>query len=425
MITELTPEQEALLPVYRDKYLKIGLSTEPLDFETAKQGAILAYQAADLKPPGYFFHFPSPYAAARGVAALEYMWDGPDGLKAEIDARRAATIQPLLDRLQVLKDQIVTDGSAVLTYAPEISAIAQLRTLLDTEGTAAAKAMRPVEITMEELQPRIDAQIAKLPKKELSERALSQLYGFTYGAHDAGWLGFFAYVGEVLGLDITTLKGLFMLADSCGWWSPLDEIAVFQDRPSQIHLTDGVLHKDGGPAVEYRDGFAVYALHGIRVPDWLAVTPAEQIDPKRLLELTNQEIQREFVRKVGIERIATTLCAKDEAGNVMPVDSEDIDVMSNGQNVRVHYELWILEVGENEEDKLPYLYMQNPSVAEVWHLEGVDPACHTVREALAWRNGLTEDMIDDEAGADWYQQGDVIMRPKGATKFKALPIQLT
>jgi hypothetical protein len=49
----------------------------------------------------------------------------------------------------------------------------------------------------------------------------------------------------------------------------------------------------------------------------------------------------------------------------------------------------------------------------------------TVREALNWRNGLTETQIDDKSGADWYQQGDVILRPRGAIKFKSLPLVLT
>jgi len=66
-IETLTPEQESKLSLYRDKWLKIGLSTEPLDFERAKAAATRCYELTGLKPPQYFLHFQSPYAAAIGA----------------------------------------------------------------------------------------------------------------------------------------------------------------------------------------------------------------------------------------------------------------------------------------------------------------------------------------------------------------------
>ena len=68
--------------------------------------------------------------------------------------------------------------------------------------------------------------------------------------------------------------------------------------------------------------------------------------------------------------------------------------------------------------------MLNPSIG-VWHVEGVHPSCDTVRKALNFRVGLTEDQIDDINGADWYEQGDVILKPKGVAKFKSSPTILT
>ncbi|NJN23047.1 MAG: hypothetical protein HC812_20060 [Leptolyngbya sp. RL_3_1] len=57
MINELTPEQEALLPVYRDKWMAIGLSTEPCDRSAAESAARAAYEVAGLEPPKQFVWF--------------------------------------------------------------------------------------------------------------------------------------------------------------------------------------------------------------------------------------------------------------------------------------------------------------------------------------------------------------------------------
>jgi hypothetical protein len=70
-IDSLTPEQEAQLAVYRDKWIKIGLSTEPLDFEKSKKAVCLAYRLADLPEPTKFFTAKSPADAIRVIKELD------------------------------------------------------------------------------------------------------------------------------------------------------------------------------------------------------------------------------------------------------------------------------------------------------------------------------------------------------------------
>ncbi len=227
-----------------------------------------------------------------------------------------------------------------------------------------------------------------------------------YGQHDAAWLAFYDFFREACGLVTQTepLVPLFELAQSANWWLPHEHVCWVSERPSVLHHLDGQLHCDGGPALQYRDGFAIWALRGVRVPQWLAETSEEALDPRRMLQLDNAEVRQAFVRKVGIERICHTLQAQ-------VVDRQD------------SYELLLLSLGDGR--RRPYLKMQNPSVPEVWHVEGVPPEITTVQAALNWRNQLTDDQIDAEHGADWYQQGDVILKPQGATKLKPQPLRLT
>lgn len=69
-INELTPDQEKLLPVYRDKWISIGKSCEPCDFEKSKHYARLAYSAAGLECPETFYLVDSPIEAAKLEAKL-------------------------------------------------------------------------------------------------------------------------------------------------------------------------------------------------------------------------------------------------------------------------------------------------------------------------------------------------------------------
>jgi hypothetical protein len=61
-IEKLTPEQEAQLSVYRDKWIAIGLQTGLADRERAEAGVKLIYEAADLPHPDEIVWVDSPYA---------------------------------------------------------------------------------------------------------------------------------------------------------------------------------------------------------------------------------------------------------------------------------------------------------------------------------------------------------------------------
>lgn len=223
------------------------------------------------------------------------------------------------------------------------------------------------------------------------------------GSMDAAGISLHACL-KYLGADTSRLEGIMEVAETCGWWWPYDDMVIISDRPTVMELDDNLeLHNQTGPALSYPDGWSVYALNGVRVPQWLVETPAEQIDAHELFRTENAEVRREIVRKVGIERVCRDLGAK--------VVDRDGD-----------YEL--LWLGLEDGLTRPYLKMKNPSIG-VYHIEGVHPTCRTVQQALNWRNGFTEAQIDDVHGAEWFEQGDVLLKPKGATTFKSRPRILT
>ncbi|MFI0410321.1 pentapeptide repeat-containing protein [Actinomadura sp. 3N508] len=65
------------------------------------------------------------------------------------------------------------------------------------------------------------------------------------------------------------------LVGSCGGWWPFERVCVVLERPTVVHIApwgadghDGkLLHRRDGPAMRYRDGWCLYALHGTLVQE--------------------------------------------------------------------------------------------------------------------------------------------------------------
>ncbi len=233
------------------------------------------------------------------------------------------------------------------------------------------------------------------------------------------WWGSPTYVSffrEVCGLKLPPAIDAAALAyeqtcRSACWWWPHSQYVIVSERPTKIHLVDGQLHRDGGLAIVWPDGWGVYALNGVRVPEALVMTPSEQLDVYQwVVKEQNAEIRREAVRKIGIERVCHALKAKTIATGV--------------DHVGAPCELLSLDLGDGR--MRPYIKMRNPSVPGVYHLEGRPPGTKTVAEALRAQQPVAMQKLPiSEQGDDWWQQGDVFVWPKGAMSLKPKPVILT
>jgi hypothetical protein len=55
MITTLTPEQEALIPIYQEKWMTIALSIEPIEPQKAEAAVLAACAALGQQQPEMIF----------------------------------------------------------------------------------------------------------------------------------------------------------------------------------------------------------------------------------------------------------------------------------------------------------------------------------------------------------------------------------
>ena len=188
LLTKLTPEQEARIPAIRDEFLRIGLSTEPADFDAAEQAARDAYAVAGLPAPELFIRLASPMEGAIGAAILKGNRIG---------------------------------GSVWAQVWAQVG---------DQVGVA------------------------------------------FYSQHEAGWLSWASYFHRVCNLPgAEKIEPLARIAANCGWVWFFAGAVIITDRPRILRRDDqNRLHCEDGPALEYRDGFAIHAWHGTRIPaEWV------------------------------------------------------------------------------------------------------------------------------------------------------------
>jgi hypothetical protein len=293
-IDSLTPEQEAMLPVYRDKWLAIGLDLEDysLTDEELRRLVDKVYTVVDLAPPEQIIRVKSP-------------------LQLQAEANR------------------------------------------------------------------------------LLGHDKPQWVDVCFGNQDANWLGFYEFFIEVYNLELDKIRPLIELSKRVGWFVPLDGACIVSQRLTVCRRNSrGALHCVDGPAVLYEDGYAVYAVNGVRFSPELArqfiLTPKAQIDRAQVLKIENVEQRSEIIELIGVGQFLHDLAAETIDTDTIDLATADISdaKMWRTKSTKETYKLLKVVVGITDQY---YLQMQNPSVPET-HVEAVHPDCRTVKQALHWRN---------------------------------------
>ncbi len=244
-ISTLTTEQEGQIPQYVETWLQYGLSTQPADRKMAERGARKAYASAGLPEPDTFIWCQSPYAGAVTATILAEMEKFPQKVKDEITATlsRGGVIDIDTPEWRSIKDQVMGD---------------------------------------------IKGDIQR------------QLYRGGYGQHDAGWIAFYSFMADVVGVTgLEALDGMKEIAQSSGWWWPFTGLVILTERPENMARDDeGRLHAENGPALRYPDGWSIWAWHGVQVPSDLIMG---EWDMPRILTEPNSEIRRCAIERIGWE----------------------------------------------------------------------------------------------------------------------------
>ncbi|MEP0857248.1 DUF6745 domain-containing protein [Trichocoleus sp. DQ-U1] len=328
-IEKLTPQKEALIPVYREKWRKIALSTEPIDRGKATEAVINAYNSIGKKAPEIIFS-DSPYAALKTFSA-----------KITKQPKRALNEQLRFQPWHQMEEQI---SSQII------------------ENDLNDKLWGGLE---RQLWGGLERQLFKQLIKQLGSKVNHKYIPPEVWA--CGGSNFDFYI-SVLNCTYEQSKwSVFQsLVKNCGWILPSEEIAIVCDRPRILSFDNQQrLHAEGAPAIQFADGYSLYAYHGVTLPEKYGKLHPNQWEAQWIIDEDNAELRRVLIQGIGYERIAQELGAialdSYQEYSLLKIDT-DIDV-----------------------EPISLLKMTCPSTGFI-HALRVPPEIISAREAIAWVN---------------------------------------
>lgn len=259
MINSISQEQETLILEYRQKWFKIGLQIEQTDYHKIKQEINAIHALLGFKEPEIVL-VNSPYQALKTLMEL-------DGSIKRI----GQPLEKLFDiKISFLKSEIKTQLNEELWFSLKINFLSELTDLF----------LDRLEIPFwnlleEKLEVEFGNKWDKLNSLLWIEKQLQPQNEWEpsvefYCNSFSSW----ASIGEACIYDfcISVLKcehnpekwkTFKNLINSCGWILPYENICIISSRPSIIRLDEqNNLHGEDLPAIQFADGFSVYANYG-------------------------------------------------------------------------------------------------------------------------------------------------------------------
>lgn len=318
-----------------DKWRGVAAATGAADRPAAEAGIRLAYRTAGLAEPERIVWADSPLA---GLAAVRSLTDQGGSVREEIRTK------PWADERRRIHDELGPAGWA------EWWGVTGAR-LWDSTRALADRIRSGITDTLP-----TDA-------ADLSETR-QLLLDAVLGQHDAAWLAAFDGRGE-------RLAGLAEVAVHAGWWWPYEKVTVVCERPVELHRDEtGRLDRGDGPALAYRDGFALYAWRGMPVPAGF-LAELTSLDPARIRAEENAELRRVMLEHYGYDRYLAESDAK-------PISKDEAGI------------LWRIALDDDEDVVMVEVVNSTPEpdgTSRTYWLR-VPPNTRTAKEGVAWTFGL-------------------------------------
>jgi hypothetical protein len=152
----------------------------------------------------------------------------------------------------------------------------------------------------------------------------------------SSWVAFLSFFRHVVKLDLNEYEKFKFYEDACIHGGPRimhQDFCMISDRP-EILLVDeqNRPHCDTGPFCKWRDGFSLYAIHGVRVPQYIIERP-DLITIEDIKNENNLEVKRVMIDRYGSDRYMqdseAQLIQSDRYGElyVKPIEGDETITM--------------------------------------------------------------------------------------------------
>jgi hypothetical protein len=199
---------------------------------------------------------------------------------------------------------------------------------------------------------------------ECTKESYRQYDGGNFWAQYVSFLSFFRHKTK-LDIDYSKWACYERLAEISGPRYVHEEFCIISDRPTKLEMDGSNGHCTDGPYIEWSDGSGIYALDGVRIPQYIIDLINKEGSAEEILAIENAEHRLVAIKYYGVHNMLPEL-----GGKVI--------------NTYKDYKLHSVTI-DGDEERL--LEMQNPS-EEKKHFEFVPPDINTCQEAMAWRVGF-------------------------------------
>jgi hypothetical protein len=244
MITKLTHEQNASIPLYVQKW--VDKASGETDREKATQAVMAMYGAMGEEKPLVIFG-ESPMSTIHMSVAFFELAKANDG-KLPIKVKSTQLHAQLYAQLRA---QLDAQFYAQLRAQLRAQLDAQLDTQLDAQLHAQLRA---------QLYAQLDAQHRAQLRAQLKE-VYNTSYLAVWWLSWSGWYDFAQYIG--VEFDKKAYELLVSFAENVGLIIPYKGVAFVSDKPTNIVWNNGLLSYDHDRAVQYADGWGLYCLDGV------------------------------------------------------------------------------------------------------------------------------------------------------------------
>ena len=296
----LLPEHKARFAEWRDKWIANAMSTKPMDSDeraTVRRAIIGMYRAAGLEPPPdhRIVFVPSPFVARFATGFASWIWH-----KRSDAATYAATVDATVDATRAATDAATVDA----TYAATDAA-------LDDATDAATRATGDREARWFRLggcsiamMGRLAEEIFPRHQRAMLECAYKAWRMMNGGNQWPGWIAYLSFFRHVAGLtlDYDKWDHYEKLAEHSGPRFMHEKFCIVSDRPEVLLVDEqNRPHCTTGPFCRWRDGSALYAVHGVRLP-WKVVEHRDRLTVAQIDAEQNAEIRRVMLELYGEAR---------------------------------------------------------------------------------------------------------------------------